>query len=295
MKTYLVTGGAGFIGSNLSDELIKQGHKVMIIDNLSTGKKENINQAAQFVNADIRNLEEIKPYFNGIDGVFHLAAMPRVQLSIENPLETNDINVNGTLNVLIAAKEARVKRLVYSATSAAYGNAETVPITERESIKPMSPYGLQKYMGEEYCRMFSLLYGLETVCLRYFNAYGPRMADTGAYLTVIKNFLMQKSRGEVMTITGDGEQTRDFVHSRDIANANIKAMESDKVGKGEAINIGAGINHSVNQIAKMIGGAMSYIPPRVEPKHTLADISKAKELLDWEPQEDLEEAIKELS
>lgn len=294
MSTYLVTGGAGFIGSNLSDELIKQGHKVMIIDNLSTGKKENINQAAQFVNADIRNLEEIKPYFNGIDGVFHLAAMPRVQLSIENPVETNDINVNGTLNVLIAAKDAKVKRLVYSATSAAYGNAEIIPTTEKESIKPMSPYGLQKYMGEEYCRMFSLLYGLETVCLRYFNAYGPRMADTGAYLTVIKNFLMQKTRGEVMTITGDGEQTRDFVHSRDIALANIKAMESDKVGKGEAMNIGSGKNHSVNQIAKMIGGAMSYIPPRVEPKHTLADISKARELLGWEPQENLEEAIKEL-
>ena len=294
IRTYLVTGGAGFIGSNLVDELINQGHRVMIIDNLSTGKKENINQSAQFINADIRNLEEIKPYFNGADGVFHVAALPRVQLSIENPVESNYINVNGTINVLVAAKDAKVKRVVYSASSSAYGNSEILPLKEDMMPCAMSPYGLQKYIGEEYCRIFSLLYGLETVNLRYFNAYGPRMADTGAYLTVIKNFLMQKARGEAMTITGDGEQTRDFTHVRDIVRANIKAMDSQKAGKGESINIGAGKNHSVNQIAAIIGGSYSHIPPRVEPKHTLADISKAKELLDWEPQEDLEEAIKDL-
>lgn len=292
---YLVTGGAGFIGSNLADALIGQGHKVIIIDNLSTGKKENINPKAEFINADIRNLEEIKPYFNGVDGVFHVAALPRVQLSIENPIETNDINVNGTINVLMAAKEAKVKRLVYSASSSAYGNADVLPL--KEDMKPcaMSPYGLQKYIGEEYCRIFNLLYGIETVILRYFNAYGPRMADSGAYLTVIKNFLMQKSRGEAMTITGDGEQTRDFTHVRDIVRANIAAMQGKKVGKGEVINIGAGKNHSVNQIAALIGGETAYVPPRIEPKNTLADNSKARELLGWEPKENIEEAIKELS
>ena len=158
----------------------------------------------------------------------------------------------------------------------------------------MSPYGLQKYIGEEYCRLFSLIYGLETVSLRYFNVYGWRMADSGAYLTVIKVFLNQKAAGKPLTITGDGNQTRDFTHIRDVARANILAMQSLNIGKGEAINIGAGKNYSVNQIADLIGGEKKYIEPRIEPKHTLADISLAKKLLNWEPREKLEEAIKEL-
>lgn len=291
---YLVTGGAGFIGSNLADTLINQGDKVVIIDNLSTGKKENINSQAEFINADIRNLGEIKPYFNGIDGVFHVAALPRVQLSVEKPIETNDANVNGTLNVLVAAKDARVKRIVYSASSSAYGNSDVLPLKEDMKPQPMSPYGLQKYIGEEYGRIFNLFYGLEAVSLRYFNVYGPRMASEGAYLTVINNFLMQKARGEAMTITGDGEQTRDFTHVRDIVLANILAMNSDKVGKGEVINIGAGNNYSVNKIAELIGGPVTRIAPRIEPKNTLADNSKAKELLSWEPKENLEHAINEL-
>lgn len=295
MKKYLVTGGAGFIGSNLVDALINQGDSVVIIDNLSTGKRENINPQATFIQADIRNLDEIKPHFKNIDGVFHVAALPRVQLSIEQPIETNEINVTGTLNVLWAAKEAKVKRVVYSASSSAYGNSEVLPLHEEMKPMAMSPYGLQKYIGEEYCRIFSLLYGLETVNLRYFNAYGPRMASEGAYLTVIKNFLMQKNRGEKMTITGDGEQTRDFTHVYDIVRANISAMTSEKVGQGESINIGSGKNHSVNKIAELIGGPSLHIDPRIEPKHTLADISKAKELLNWAPQEELETAIKNLS
>ncbi len=291
---YLVTGGAGFIGSNLTDALIAQGHDVLVLDNLSTGRQENINPKAAFINVDIRDLEQIKPYFAGIDGVFHIAALPPVQLSIENPAETNDVNVNGTLNVLIAAKDAKVKRVVYSASSSAYGDSKTMPLNEEMKPNPLSPYGLQKYIGEEYCRLFSLLYGMETVSLRYFNVYGPRMAGEGAYLTVIKNFLTQKSRGKPMTITGDGEQTRDFTHVRDVVRANMLAMESANVGAGEVINIGAGKNYSMNQIAQFIGGASMHIAPRVEPKHTLADNSKAKKLLGWTPQENLEEAIKEL-
>ena len=294
MNKYLVTGGAGFIGSNLVDELIKLGNEVIVLDNLSTGKKENINPKAKFIKADIRNLEEIRPAFEGIDGVFHLAAMPRVQFSIENPAETNEINVNGVLNVLIASRDAKVKKVVYSASCSVYGNTEVLPTHENIKPNPISPYGLQKYIGEEYCRLFSLIYGLTTVSLRYFNVYGWRMADSGAYLTVIKVFLNQKAAGKPLTITGDGNQTRDFTHIRDVARANILAMQSLNIGKGEAINIGAGKNYSVNQIADLIGGEKKYIEPRIEPKHTLADISLAKKLLNWEPREKLEEAIKEL-
>ena len=294
MNKYLVTGGAGFIGSNLVDELIKLGNEVIVLDNLSTGKKENINPKAKFIKADIRNLEEIRPAFEGIDGVFHLAAMPRVQFSIENPAETNEINVNGVLNVLIASRDAKVKKVVYSASCSVYGNTEVLPTHENIKPNPISPYGLQKYIGEEYCRLFSLIYGLKTVSLRYFNVYGWRMADSGAYLTVIKVFLNQKAAGEPLTITNDGNQTRDFIHIRDVAGANILAMQSLSIGKGEAINIGAGKNYSVNQIADLIGGERKYIEPRIEPKHTLADISLAKKLLNWEPREKLEEAIKEL-
>ena len=289
---YLVTGGAGFIGSNLTDALIAKGHDVLVLDNLSTGKKENVNQKATFINTDIRHLEQIKPHFAGMDGVFHIAALPRVQLSIENPAETNEVNVNGTLNVLIAAKNAKVKRVVYSASSSAYGDAKTMPLDEEMKPNPLSPYGLQKYIGEEYCGLFWLLYGMQTVSLRYFNVYGPRMAGEGVYLTVIKNFLMQKAQGKPMTITGDGEQTRDFTHVRDVVRANILAMESTNVGKGEVINIGAGKNYSMNQIAAFIGGPSVHIAPRVEPKHTLADNAKAKKLLGWQPQESLEAAIK---
>ena len=291
---YIVTGGAGFIGSNLTDALIAQGHDVLVIDNLSTGEKENINPIATFINADIRDLEAIKPHFAGIDGVFHLAALPDLQFSIENPIETHDINVNGTLNVLIAAKDANVERVVYSASAAAYGNTETMPLHEEMKPNLLSPYGLQKYIGEEYCRLFSRLYGLHTVSLRYFNVYGPRMASKGAYLNVIKNFMVQKSRNQAMTITGDGEQTRDFIHVRDVARANIAAMKSNAVGTSEVINIGSGKNYSVKQIAAFIGGPFVHIAPRVETKHNLADNTKAKKLLGWVPQENLEDAIKEL-
>ena len=280
----LVTGGAGFIGSNLVDELIKQNYDVTIIDNLSTGNKNNLNPAARFIEADITNLEQIKPHFKGIDFVFHLAALPRVQESIENPIETHHTNVNGTLNVFLAAKEAEVRRVVYSASSSAYGNVETVPLTEDILPQPMSPYGLHKYIGEHYARLFALLYGIETVSLRYFNVYGPRMAFTGAYVLVLSVFLQQKKAGKKLTITGDGTQTRDFTYVGDVVRANILAATSDKVGSGEVMNIGAGDNRSINEVAEMLGGEVEHIAPRVEPHDTLADHSKATKLLGWEPQ-----------
>lgn len=291
---YLVTGGAGFIGSHLVDKLIKDGHRVRIIDNLLTGKRENINKEAQFFNADIRNFKEIEPLFKGADGVFHLAALPNVQYSIENPIETNDVNLNGTLNVLLLAKKYDIKKIVFSASSAAYGDPVELPLVETMKPNPKSPYGMQKYFGEEYAKLFRELYGLKTVSLRYFNVYGPRMNDEGAYFTVISVFLKQKKEGKPLTITGDGTQTRDFVHVYDVVRANILAMNSDKLNDGEVINIGTGKNYSVNYIADMIGGERVNLPPRIEPHDTLADIKKANNLLGWNPIIELKEGVEEL-
>lgn len=290
----LVVGGAGFIGSHLVDALVAKGHEVHVLDNLSGGKRENVNSAATLHEADITNLTQIKPLFEGVDWVFHLAALPRGPYSIEHPVETNEVNVTGTLNVLLAAKEARVKKVVYSASSSAYGDQPTLPLVETMSAKPKSPYGLQKYVGELYAHMFSFVYDLPTVSLRYFNVYGPRYNAEGAYALVIGKFIEQKKRGEPMTITGNGEQTRDFTHVRDVVRANILAAESERVGKGEVINIGAGNNVSVKRIAELIGGEVVHIEARLEPQHTLADNSRAKELLGWSPEVGIEEGIKEL-
>lgn len=307
-----MVGGAGFIGSHVTDALVGRGFDVHIIDNLSGGDTANVNPKAVFHKADIRNLEEIKPIIKGAMYVFHLAAIPRVQYSIEHPIETNDVNVGGTLNVLIAAKEGGVKRVIYSASSSAYGDqpmpktdsrSESVrptgsgrfrPLVETMIPNPKSPYGLQKYVGELYCKVWSEVHGLETVSLRYFNVYGPRLNPDGAYALAIGKFLKQRKEGKPLTIWGDGSQTRDFTNVRDVVRANLLAMESAKVGKGEALNIGAGRNFSVTELAKLIGGKVVHEPPRVEPHDTLADSSLAKKLLGWEPKISLEEGIAEL-
>jgi len=283
MSKCLVTGGAGFIGSNLVDELINQNHEVVVIDNLSTGKKEYLNSQAEFHEADIRKLKQIKPLFSDIDYVFHLAAFPRVQPSIEDPATANDINLNGTLNVLIAARDAKAKKVIYSASSSAYGDQEKMPLTEDMLAHALSPYGLQKYVGELYCRLFSDIYGLPTVSLRYFNVYGRRQALAGAYCLVMGIFVRQRLNNQPMTITGDGTNRRDYTSVIDAVRANILAAQSDRVGKGEVINIGRGNNFSVNELAAMIGGPVKHIEPRIEPKETLADNSLAKKLLGWEP------------
>ncbi len=293
MSKMLVTGGAGFIGSNLVDALIERGDEVIIIDNLSTGKEENINKKAEFHNLDIRNLEEIKPLFVGVDYVFHLAAFARVQPSIEDPITSNDINLNGTLNVLKSALDAKVKKVVYSASSSAYGDQTEMPVHEKMLAHPLSPYGLQKYVGELYCRLFSDVYNLPTVSLRYFNIYGNRQLLEGAYCLVMGIFAKQRLEGKAMTITNDGEQRRDFTSVIDAVRANIMAAESDKTGKGEVINIGRGENYSVNELAKMIGGPTEYIGERLEPRETLADNSLAKELLGWEPTVNLPDWMEE--
>jgi nucleoside-diphosphate-sugar epimerase len=294
MQKVIVTGGAGFIGSNAVDALAEKGFDVHIVDNMSGGKKENVNPKATLHEVDIRDLESLKPIFVGATFVFHFAALPRVQFSIENPILTNDVNINGTQNVLIASQLAGVKRVIYSASSSAYGNQSTMPLIETMLPQPLSPYGMQKYVGEHICRIWSEVFGIETVSLRYFNVYGPRQSDEGAYALVIARFLKQKREGQKMTITGDGLQTRDFTHVRDVVRANILAMESDKVGKGEVMNIGAGNNKSVLEIAKLIGGEYEFIPARIEPKNTLADNKKARELIGWEPLEDFEKGVEEL-
>lgn len=290
----VVTGGVGFIGSHVTDGLIERGYEVHVIDNVSGGKKENVSPKAVFHKADIRNLEEIRPILKGAKYVFHLAALPRVQYSIEHPEETHEVNVTGTQNVLIAAHEGGVKRVIYSASSSAYGDQSVMPLVETMTPNPKSPYGLHKYVGELYARVWSEVYTLETVSLRYFNVYGPRLNPDGAYPLAIGKFLKQRQAGKPLTIWGDGTQTRDFTHVRDVVRANLLAAESKSVGKGEVINIGAGKNFSINQVAKLIGGPTVHEPARLEPHDTLADNSLARSLLGWKPEVGLEEGIAEL-
>jgi len=291
---YVVIGGAGFIGSNLTDFLIEEGHEVLVIDNFSTGKESNVNKKADLKVLDIAHHSNFQPLvdsISGYDGIFHLAALARVQPSIENPHEFNKVNVNGTLFVLDAAVKAGIKRVVYSASSSAYGDAEILPTPENHPTDPLSPYGLQKLIGEQYCRVFYHCYGLETVSLRYFNVFGERQSLEGAYLLVMGIFAQQRLKNEPLTITGDGEQRRDFTYVKDVCRANFLSMTSKNVGSGDVINIGNGDNRSVNQIADLIGGPKKYIEKRLEPQETLADNSKAKSLLGWNPTVSVEEWI----
>ena len=285
MPHYLVTGGAGFIGSNLVKQLLADGQQVRVLDNYSGGKRaERFFAAAEYLEGDIRNIADLNKAMDGIDGVFHTAAVPRMPFSVEQPLETNDNNVTGTLNVLLAARDAGVKRVVYSASSSAYGDQPTTPYVETMKPRPMSPYGLQKLIGEEYCRLFFELYGLETISLRYFNVYGPLMDPEGDYALVIGKFLKQKKAGQPLTIFGDGEYYRDYTHVSDVVAANILAMSTRQVGKGEVINIGNHDPHSVNELAELIGGPTINISPRPgDPRRTDADNSLAKKILGWEP------------
>jgi UDP-glucose 4-epimerase len=230
---------------------------------------------------------------NGADTVFLLAAKARVQPSIEEPVEYEMNNTIGTLNVLKCASDAGVRRVVYSASSSAYGNTDKLPSVESDPVNPMSPYGAQKYYGEVMCKMFSEVYGLETVSLRYFNIYGERQNVGGAYAMVIGIFADQRLNDKPMTIRGDGEQRRDFTYVGDVVNANILASQSEKVGKGEVINIGNGDNRSINEIAAMIGGPTEEVEPVIEPKETLADNSLARELLGWKPTGNVEKWISE--
>lgn len=295
MSKVIVTGGAGFIGSHLTDKLVSEGHEVVVVDNLMLGKKEFVNKNARFFKKDIRDYEALKKIFKGAEAVFHLAADPRLPVSIEDPLTTNDINVNGTLNVLWAAKENRVSKVIFSSSCAVYGNQRSLPINESCSLKPLSPYGLHKLIGEEYCRLFYSLYGLPTVCLRYFNVFGSRKLPTGGYPMVIPIFLDQRKKGEKLTIVGDGKSTRDYVHVSDVVEANILAWMQNKITDGSPINIGSGRQTSVNEIAALIGGETVNVPLRLgEMRFIEADNNLAQSVLGWKPKVGVETGIAQL-
>ena len=298
---YLVTGGAGFIGSHITEEIIKRGDEVIILDNMYSGRAENIavNPKAVFIDGSIQDKEilgSICTKYN-IKGIFHLAAVASVQKSIENPALVHDVNVTGTLNVLEVARKHGVRKVVLSASAAAYGDNPVFPKREDMLPEPLSPYAVSKIASEMYCKTYAELYDMQTVSLRYFNVFGPRQDPNGEYAAVIPKFTEKICAGESPTVFGDGEQTRDFVYVKDVARANILAMDSDVCG---LFNIGTGVQTSLNNLAKMIMDAagvsveMKYEPARDgDVRYSVADISKAQTELGYTPEWGLADGIKE--
>lgn len=294
---YLVTGGAGFIGSNIVDRLINDGHQVVVIDNESSTSNAVFywNELAENHKLDICNYEEIRSLFHGVDYVLHLAAQSRIQPSIENPSISIKTNTVGTATVLQCSLESGVKRLVYSSTSSAYGNND-VPNTEDQPPDCLTPYSVSKVFGENLCKVYYKLYGLETVVLRYFNVYGNRQPIRGKYAPVIGLFIEQKVAGSPLTIVGDGSQRRDFTSVEDIVEANLLASNAiiDPANLGTVINIGTGTNYSIREIATMVSDDQVTIERRPgESAETLANIEKAKNLLNWMPKNSLESYIRQ--
>ena len=291
----LITGGAGFIGSHLSDKLIKLGYEVIIIDNLLNGRLNNIEHLLdkknfKFHELDIINLEDIRPIFKDVDWVFHLAGIGDIVPSIENPKQYYDCNVTGTFNVLESSRAVGVKKIIYAASSTCYGIPDNYPTAETADIRPQFPYALTKYMGEQLIMHWSQTYNIPAISLRLFNVYGPRSRTSGAYGAVFGVFLAQKLAEKPYTIVGDGKQTRDFTCVSDIAAAFIAAAESDV--SGEIINIGSDNTYSVNRLVELLDGDVVHIPKRPgEPDCTWADISKARKLLNWKPKVSLEEGV----
>ena len=301
MSKVLITGGAGFIGSNLAEELVKT-NSVRILDNITTGNLENlkkIKDKIEIIKGDIRDFETVKKAIKGTDYIFHLAALVSVPESIKKPIETNNVNVSGTLNILSASKELGVKRVIFTSSCAVYGNTAKQPIKENSKLRPESPYALTKLIGEEYCKLFSKLYNLETVSLRCFNVYGPKQNPKSAYAAVIPKFISEALRSKIPTIYGDGNQTRDFVFVKDVVNANILAMKAKDVSS-QVFNIGSGRSETVNELLEKINKILNKnIKPKHAPqrpgdvKYSLADISKVKKFLGYSPKHGLEEGLKE--
>ena len=292
----LVTGGAGFIGSNLVDGLLSLGHEVIVIDNEYSDAHNHFywNDYTENYKYDIRDYEKTRPLYDGVDYVFHIAAEARIQPSILNPVEAISINSVGTCTVLQCAREAGVKRLMYSSTSAGYG-MNSQPNVETQPDDCLNPYSVSKVNGEKLCKMYTDLFDLDTVIFRYFNVYGERQPVRGQYAPVIGIFLRQLEAGQPLTIVGDGEQRRDFTYVKDIVNANIMAALSnaDKEAYGQVYNVGSGVNYSVNEIADMISNNTKYIPPRLgEARISLANIDKIYKTFAWKPQQNLEKWVK---
>jgi len=294
----LVTGGYGFIGSHLSEQLLKLGHEVVILDNLSCGRIENIasfvdHESLTVIHQDIADRSSIASSFEGVDWVFHMAGIADIVPSIEQPDAYFQNNVLGTLNVLQCARDAGVSRFVYAASSSSYGIPDQYPTPESSPIKPQYPYALTKYMGEELVLHWSQVYDLPAVSLRLFNVYGPRSRTTGAYGAVFGVFLAQKLNNKPFTVVGDGEQTRDFTYVTDVADAFIAAAKTDV--KGEAMNVGSGHHYSVNLLVKLLGGESINIPKRPgEPDCTFADVEKITSLLNWKPSVSFEQGVQNM-
>jgi len=291
----LVTGGAGFIGSNLVDKLLELGHEVVVIDNEYSDVHDQFywNDKAQNYKYDIRDYENTRPLYDGVDFVFHIAAEARIQPAIENPIQAVSINSVGTCTVLQCAREAGVKRVMYSSTSSAYGMNES-PNVETQPDDCLNPYSVSKVNGEKLCRMYTSLYGLPTICFRYFNVYGERQPLRGQYAPMVGIFLRQRSVGEPLTIVGDGNQRRDFTHVSDVVMANVLAATSSIDSKffGEVFNVGTGTNYSVNQIAGMISKNKINLPPRPgEARVTLANNQKIQKVFGWKPTVKIEDWI----
>ncbi len=293
-QRFVVTGGAGFIGTNLAFELVSQAYEVLVVDDLSAGNAKCLPEQVTFKQLDIRDTDALSAILKEGDIIVHLAALPRVQFSIEHPIETHDVNVTGTLSVLEAARKSGVQKIIYAASSSVYGDQESLPLTLDMPPQPKSPYALHKYVGEVYMKLWADLYGLKTVSLRFFNVYGPHLDPDGPYALVIGRFIKQALLGESLTVTGDGTQTRDFTHVLDVVDAIQKAALADTVGQGEVLNVGAGQQTSIIDLARMISSDITFVPPRIEPKHTLADISETRRLLDWNPKIGIHKGVQEL-
>lgn len=291
----IVTGGAGFIGSNLVEALVESGNEVVVVDNYYAGNRpERRIAGATYHHIDIVDPSSSLAIFQGAETVFHLAAVPRVQYSIEQPEETLQVNVNGTARILKGAKDYGVQRVIFASSSSVYGDLEELPLHEDARTRPKSPYGLQKFFGEGLCTLWSDIYGLSTVSLRLFNVYGQRLDPSGEYALIMGRFITQKRGGLPLTVTGDGEQSRDFTHVSDVVRAFLLAATSPLVGKGEVINIGGGRDTTINHLAELFGGTKVHIPARLEPRYTRASITKARELLSWEPKVSVEDGVREL-
>lgn len=295
-KTAIVTGGAGFIGSHLVDRLLKDGHKVKVLDNFSNGRPDNLSQHKgnpnlELINADVSEFEAIKGHFKGVNWVFHLAALADIVPSIQEPTKYFKSNVAGTESVLEAARLANVGRFVYTASSSCYGIPEKYPTPESSPIKPEYPYALTKNLGEQLAMHWAHVYKLPVVSLRLFNVYGPRARTSGTYGAVFGVFLAQKLAGKPFTVVGDGKQTRDFTFVTDVADAFVKAAESS--ASGEIFNVGSGNHYSINRLVELLGGKAEYIPKRPgEPDCTFADISKIRKMLGWQPKITFEQGVK---
>jgi len=296
VKRAIVTGGAGFIGSHLVDALLERDYEVIVIDNFSTGKIENLahhknNKQLHVIEADVSKLTKERKYFNVVDYVFHLAGLADVIPSMENPEKYFRVNVTGTMNVVEAARRAEVKKFLYAASSSCYGVPEIIPTPESAKISLQHPYAFSKYMGEELVFNWSRIYKIPVISLRLFNVYGPRFRTTGAYGGVLGVFLVQKFNGKPLTVVGDGMQSRDFVYVSDVVNAFIMAAESNI--QNEILNVGSGQSYTITYLAQLLQGDVVYVSSLLgQPFRTCADITKIKKLLGWEPKISLEEGVR---